>query len=294
MNRRSIASRIKPPVIPSIFFRGTSALSADRSLSELGKSRRSRPGCRRGRLDPPRSGTGVTIRSRPSPGARAAQPGVRPAPRCDRIRSPWTVRARYAVHVLSAMSFQPRDGRGAKWSVSQITSRLAYSFIYGARHPPSSPRRPSDQDTHLVVSLRPRHPQSSPRAAGRPMLLSAAGNIFDENVVDRLDPRHRIDHAVQDSRRPTRCAGGPGCTQGQGLAPRQQCRRPGLLLAGRSVVERARPTGGQHALHRKATTALPCAGLAAKRFVGFALSQPRVRRAVALAAKLDDHGYGCL
>jgi hypothetical protein len=59
---------------------------------------------------------------------------------------------------------------------------------------------------------------------------------------------------VQDSRRPTRRAGGPGCTQGQGLAPRQQCRRPGLSLAGRSVTERARPTGGQHALHRKATT----------------------------------------
>ena len=59
---------------------------------------------------------------------------------------------------------------------------------------------------------------------------------------------------VQDSRRPTRCAGGPGCTQGQGLAPRQQCRRPGLSIAGRSVVERARPTRGQHATHRNATT----------------------------------------
>ena len=58
-------------------------------------------GCRRGRLDPPRSRTGVTIRSRPSPDARVAQPGARPAPRGDRIRSPWTVRARYAMHVLS-------------------------------------------------------------------------------------------------------------------------------------------------------------------------------------------------
>ena len=41
---------------------------------------------------------------------------------------------------------------------------------------------------------------------------------------------------VQDSRRPTRRAGGPGCTQGQVLAPRQPCRRPGLSLAGHSVV----------------------------------------------------------
>ena len=54
---------------------------------------------------------------------------------------------------------------------------------------------------------------------------------------------------------PTRCAGGPRCTQGQGLAPRQQRRCPGLSIAGRSVTERARPTGGQHALHRKATPA---------------------------------------
>ena len=239
----------------------------------------------------------------------------------------------------------------------------------GARHPPSSPRGPSDQDTHLVVSLRPRHPQSSPRAAGRPMLLSAARNIFatptfDKNIVDKRDPvlvllttsvladtiaphlenslerpampayarsqivppdevgvyhciarcvpgrfsavsipspghdyehrkewirerlellasvfaidicvadparqvfvtarldrstasggesrgdpdparansgatgnhRRRLDRdsaairsPVQDGRRPTRCAGGPRCTQGQGLAPRQQCRLP--------------------------------------------------------------------
>ena len=48
---------------------------------------------------------------------------------------------------------------------------------------------------------------------------------------------------VQDSRRPTRCAGGPRCTQGQSLAPRQQCRRPGLSIAGRSVT-RASPTDG--------------------------------------------------
>ena len=33
---------------------------------------------------------------------------------------------------------------------------------------------------------------------------------------------------IQDSRRPTRCAGGPRCTQGQGLAPGQQRRCPGL------------------------------------------------------------------
>ncbi len=58
-------------------------------------------------------------------------------------------------------------------------------------------------------------------------------------------------------RRPTRCVGGPRCTQGQGLAPGQQRRCPGLSIAGRSVTERARPTGGQHALHRKATPRFP-------------------------------------
>ena len=34
LDRISIASRIKQPVIPSIFFRGTSAISADREVGE--------------------------------------------------------------------------------------------------------------------------------------------------------------------------------------------------------------------------------------------------------------------
>ena len=48
---------------------------------------------------------------------------------------------------------------------------------------------------------------------------------------------------VQDSRRPTRCAGGPRCTQGQGLAPGQQRRCPGLSIAGRLVIQTS-PTDG--------------------------------------------------
>jgi hypothetical protein len=62
---------------------------------------------------------------------------------------------------------------------------------------------------------------------------------------------------VQDSRRPTRRAGGPRRTQGQGLAPGQQRRCPGLSIAGRSVTERARPMNRQHAWHRKATPRSP-------------------------------------
>jgi hypothetical protein len=82
---------------------------------------------------------------------------------------------------------------------------------------------------------------------------------------------------VQHSRRPTQCAGGPRRTQRLGLAPGQQRRCPGLSIAGRSVTERARPTGGQHALHRKATPR--CPGLGAKRLVGRALSRPWYARA---------------
>jgi hypothetical protein len=84
---------------------------------------------------------------------------------------------------------------------------------------------------------------------------------------------------VQDSRRPTRCAGGPRCTQGQGLASGQQRRCPGLSIAGRSVTERARPTRGQHALHRKATPRFPALVSAQKRFLGRALSRPWCARA---------------
>jgi hypothetical protein len=83
---------------------------------------------------------------------------------------------------------------------------------------------------------------------------------------------------VQDSRQPTRCAGGPCRTQGQGLAPGQQRRCPGLSIAGRSVTERTRPTAGQLALHRK-TTPLSCADLDAKRSMGRALSRPWCARA---------------
>ena len=77
-------------------------------------------GCRRGRLDPPRSRIGVTIRSRPSPDARVAQPSARPARRGDRIRSPWTARARYAMHVLSTFMSWNDSGRIADIKVARI------------------------------------------------------------------------------------------------------------------------------------------------------------------------------
>ena len=60
----------------------------------------------------------------------------------------------------------------------------------------------------------------------------------------------------QPSADPMHC-GGPRCTQGQGLAPGQQRCRPGRSIAVRSLTERARPTAGQHALHRKATPRFP-------------------------------------
>jgi hypothetical protein len=75
-----------PLVSPLLFFvRNTSALSAGRSLYGVGESSAGGFGCRRGRLHRHRSQTGVTIRSRPSPGARVAQPSVRSALRGDRI-----------------------------------------------------------------------------------------------------------------------------------------------------------------------------------------------------------------
>jgi hypothetical protein len=88
---------------------------------------------------------------------------------------------------------------------------------------------------------------------------SARGNFgATGNRRRRLDrDSAAIRSPVQDSRRPTRCAGGPRCTQGHGLAPRQQRRCPGLSIAGRSVTERTRPTDGQHVLHRKATPRFP-------------------------------------
>ncbi len=82
--------------------------------------------------------------------------------------------------------------------------------------------------------------------------------------------------SVQDGRRPTRCAGGPRCTQGQSLAPRQRRRRPGLSIASRSISDRDGRARGQHA-SQPGETALACAGLAAKRFVGCVVSRPRVR-----------------
>ena len=99
--------------------------------------------------------------------------------------------------------------------------------------------------------------------------------------------------SVQDSRRPTRCAGGPRCTQGQSLAPRQRCRRPGLSIAGRSVIERARPTRGQHASHRRQDrTSLRWSRRETLRGLRCEPAASALER-IALAAKLDDQGHGC-
>jgi hypothetical protein len=149
-----------------------------------------------------------------------------------------------------------------------ITSALANT---GASH--------AENSLEFVTSRLDRSTASGGDSRGDPDSARANSGATG-NRRRRLDrDSAAIRSPVQDSRRPTQCAGGPRCTQGQGLAPKQQRRCPGLSIAGRSVTERARPTGGQHALHRKATPQFPCAGLGAKRFVGRALNRPWCARA---------------
>ena len=104
-----------------------------------------------------------------------------------------------------------------------------------------------------------------------------------------------IRSSVQDGRRPTQCAGGTRCTQGQSLAPRQRRRRPGLSIAGRSVIERDGRARGAHIAivtqrHRASLRWSRRETLRGLRFEPAASALERI----ALAAKLDDQAHGCL
>ena len=307
-NRRSIALRINPPVIPSIFFRGTSALSVDRPLSDFGEIRRSRlrlPARPAGPAPEPNRRY-TTIRSRPSSHARVAQPSVRPAPRGDRIRrhGPCKSGTLCSSFTCNACPFHPY--------VSSSPYRL--SRMHGSRQ--SAPvllfsSAPLAIAGHVTVGCDLMSVEELQSAVARLPAeeLDRFSQWFEEFLAEQWDRRIEADILAGRLNAAGRRADAEfeagRCTP----LPREPLRHPGVLVplpllagrdprVGRPVLRDAsgRPAPsvvttqeGRGLLVRSRWPAHPCAGQGSARGIGLVLDRsPRSLRATDRAMTVID------